>query len=180
MVIWKWSVCSMNPLSNNRLFTMVSTTQMQRSTTHHSAKKAKTDTKWLLPYTNWSVMLWVGFTLRLHIWNIVILEFARTSTIQLLQQFLYLISMHSAPFKSTFVRVLKFLQIKEGGPNFWWEPILEKVWITWSPLLYINFKSFKSPISWSFIRCQCILHGSEVLFSKSSNFYKLKSGVLIS
>ena len=36
--------------------------------------------------------------------------------------------MHLAWFRSTFLRDLKFLQIKEGGPNFWGEPILQKVW----------------------------------------------------
>ena len=88
--------------------------------------------------------------------------------------------MHSAWFRSTFLRVLKFLQIKEGGPNFWGEPILQKVWIIWSPLLYLNFKSFVDPDSSSFIRFQCILHDSGVLFSESWNFYKLKTGDLIS
>ena len=88
--------------------------------------------------------------------------------------------MHSAWFRSTFLRVLKFLQIKEGGPNFWVEPILQKVWIIWSPLLYFNFKSFMDPNSSSFIRFQCILHDSGVLFSESWNFYKLKRGDLIS
>ena len=82
--------------------------------------------------------------------------------------------MHSAWFRSTFLRVLKFLQIKEGGPNFWVEPILQNVWIIWSPLLSFNFKSFKYRISLSFIKFQCILHDSGVLFSESSNFYKLK------
>ena len=88
--------------------------------------------------------------------------------------------MHSAWFRSTFLRVLKFLQIKEQGPNFWGEPILQKVWIIWSPLLYFNFKSFLDPNSSSFIRFQCILHDSGVLFSESWNFYKLKKGDLIS
>ena len=88
--------------------------------------------------------------------------------------------MHSAWFRSTFLRVLKFLQIKEGGPNFWGEPILQNVWIIWSPLLYFNFKSFMDPNSSSFIRFQCILHDSGVLLSESWNFYKLKRGDLIS
>ena len=88
--------------------------------------------------------------------------------------------MHSAWFRSTFLRALKFLQIKEGGPNFWGEPILQNVWIIWSPLLYFNFKSFMDPNSSSFIRFQCILHDSGVLFSESWNFYKLKRGDLIS
>ena len=88
--------------------------------------------------------------------------------------------MHSAWFRSTFLRVLKFLQIKEGGPNFWGEPILQNVWIIWSPLLYFNFKSFLDPNSPSFIRFQSILHESGKLFSESWNFYKLKRGDLIS
>ena len=88
--------------------------------------------------------------------------------------------MHSSWFRSTFLRVLKFLQIKEGGPNFWGEPILQNVWIIWSPLLYFNFKSFMDPNSSSFIRFQCILHDSGVLFSEPWNFYKLKRGDLIS
>ena len=88
--------------------------------------------------------------------------------------------MHCAWFRSSFVRVLKFLQIKEGGPNFWGEPILQNVWIIWSPLLYFNFKSFLDPNSSSFIRFQSILHESGRLFSESWNFYKLKRGDLIS
>ena len=83
-------------------------------------------------------------------------------------------------FKSTFLRVFKFLQIKEGGSNFWGEPILQNIWIICSPLLYFDFKSFLDPNSSSFIRFQCILHDSGVLFSESWNFYKLKRGDLIS
>ena len=60
------------------------------------------------------------------------------------------------------------------------EPIFLKVWIICSPLLYFNFKSFTDPNSSSFIRFQCILHDSGVLFSESWNFYKLKRGDLIS
>ena len=88
--------------------------------------------------------------------------------------------MHSAWFRSTFLRVLKFPQIKEGGPNFWGEPILQKVWIIWSLLRYFNFKGFTDPDSSSFIRFQCILHDWGVLFSESWNFYKLKKVDLIS
>ena len=88
--------------------------------------------------------------------------------------------MHSAWFRSTFFRVLKFLQMKEEGPNFWWQPILQKVWIIWSPLLHFNFKSFKYRISSSFISFESILHDSGVLSSESSNFYKLKKGNVIS
>ena len=80
--------------------------------------------------------------------------------------------MHSAWFKGTFVRVLKCLQINQG------EPILQKVWIIWSPLLYFNFKSFMDPNSSPFITFQCILHDSGVLFSASWNFHKLNRGGL--
>ena len=88
--------------------------------------------------------------------------------------------MHSAWFRSTFLRLSKYLQLKEGGPNFWGEPILQKVWIIWSPLLYFNFKSFLDPNSLSFIRFQCILHDSGVLFSMSWNFCKLRRDDLVS
>ena len=88
--------------------------------------------------------------------------------------------MHFAWFRSNFLRVLKYLQLKDGGPNFWGEPILQKVWIIWSPLLYFNFKSFLDPNSSPFISFQCILYDSGVLLSGFSNFYKLKRGDLIS
>ena len=88
--------------------------------------------------------------------------------------------MHSAWFRKTFLRVVKFLQIKEGGSNFWGQPILQKAWIIWSPIVYFNFKSFMDPNVLVFIRFQCILHDSGVLFSEFWNFYKLKRGDLIS
>ena len=83
-------------------------------------------------------------------------------------------------FRSNSLRVFKFLQIKEGGPNFWGEPILQNVWIIWSSLLYFNFKSFLDWNSSSFIRFQCILYDSGVFLSGFSNLYKLKRGDLIS
>ena len=89
-------------------------------------------------------------------------------------------SMHSAWFRSIFLRVLKFLQIKEGGPNIWGEPVFQKVLIIWSPLLYFNLKSFMDQNSPSFFWFECILHDARVLFSDSWNFYKLKTGDLIS
>ena len=88
--------------------------------------------------------------------------------------------MHFVWFRSTSLRVFKFLQIKEGGPNFWGEPILQNVWIIWSPLLFSNFKSFLDQNSSSLIRFQSILHESGRLFSESWNFYKLKREDLIS
>ena len=88
--------------------------------------------------------------------------------------------MHSAWFSSTFFRLLKFLQIKERGRNSWGEPILRKVGIIWSPLLYLNFKSFVGPNSSSFTRFQCMLFDLIVLFAESWNFFKLNSEDLIS
>ena len=88
--------------------------------------------------------------------------------------------MHSAWFSSTFLRVLYFLQMTDRGPNFWGEPIFQKVRIIWSPLLYFNFKSFMDPNSLSFIRFKCILYDWGVFFSECWSFYKLKRGNLIS
>ena len=88
--------------------------------------------------------------------------------------------MYSAWFRSTFLRALKFLEIKERGPNFLGEPILQNVWIIWSPLLYLNLKSFSGPNSSPFIRFQCILYDSGVFLSGFPNLYKLKRGDLIS
>ena len=67
-----------------------------------------------------------------------------------------------------------FYKLKTG------DPILQKVSIIWSPLLYFNFKSFMDKNSLSFIRFQCILHDSGVLFGVTLNFFKLKRGNLIS
>ena len=39
-------------------------------------------------------------------------------------------------------KILKFLQIKEEDLISWGEPIRQNNWIIWSPLLYLNFKSF--------------------------------------
>ena len=88
--------------------------------------------------------------------------------------------MHSAWFSSAFLRVVKLLQIKEEISNFWGEPILQKVWIIWSTLLYFNFKTFKDPNSLPFIRFQCVQYDSEDFLSDFWNFYKLKRGYLIS
>ena len=93
---------------------------------------------------------------------------------------IYQISIHFVWFRSTSVRVFKFVSIKEGGSNFWEEPVLQNVWIIWSHLLYFNFKSFPDPSSSWFIRFQSVLYDSGVLLSGFSNFYKLKRGDLIS
>ena len=60
--------------------------------------------------------------------------------------------MHSPWFRSTFCRVLKFLQIKEGGSSCWGNPILGTVWIICLPVQCFNFKSFMDPNSSLFIR----------------------------
>ena len=86
--------------------------------------------------------------------------------------------MYSALLRSTFITVSKFLEIKEGGPNFWREQILKNVWIIWSTLLYFNLKGSLGPTCSSFIRFQSFLHESPVLLWESLNFYKLKSGHL--
>ena len=88
--------------------------------------------------------------------------------------------MYSAWLRSTFLRVLEFLQIKDVGPNFWGEPILQNVWIIWSPLLYFNFKSFLDPNSSPCISFQCLFYDSGLLRSGLWNFSKLKRGDLIS
>ena len=88
--------------------------------------------------------------------------------------------MLSTWFSSTFVSFLKFSQIKEGGPNFLGEPILQNGWIIWSPLLYFNLRNLRDPNSSSFSRFQCILHDSAVLLWVFLNFLKLKRGDLIS
>ena len=88
--------------------------------------------------------------------------------------------MHSTWLRNYFLRVFKFLQIKAGDLISGREPILQKVWIIWSPGLYFNFKSFKDPSSSSFIRFQWILIYSGVPFSDFWSLEKLKRGDLIS
>ena len=95
--------------------------------------------------------------------------------------------MHSALFRSTLVIVFKFLQIKKGriisggggGGGGGVKTILQRVWIIWCSLLYLNVKSFMDPICSSFIRFKCILLDSGVSFSDFCNLYKLKRGNLI-
>ena len=50
-----------------------------------------------------------------------------------------------------FVSFLKFLQIKEGGPNFWGEQILQKVWIISSPFCISTLK-----VSWTQFLCHSL------------------------
>ena len=81
--------------------------------------------------------------------------------------------MHGAWFRSTFLRTAQLLPLKE------WEPILQILWIISSHILYFSFKSCRQESSSSFIRFQCILFDSGVLFSDFSNFYKLRREDLI-
>ena len=53
-----------------------------------------------------------------------------------------------------------------GGRGGGVGPILQKVSVIWSLLLYFNFKNFMDPNSMSFIRCQHILDDARVLFSE--------------
>ena len=82
--------------------------------------------------------------------------------------------MSSVRFRINFVRHLKFLQIKEG------EQVLQKVWIIWFRLPYVNFESFKDNNSSPIIRFQWILHGSGVVFSEFWHLYTLSRGNQIS
>ena len=71
-----------------------------------------------------------------------------------------------------FLSVLRFLKVKERGPNFWrgtnFGQCLNYLCYT---VLDFNFKTFLDPNSSSFITFQCILHDPGVLFSESWNLY---------
>ena len=88
--------------------------------------------------------------------------------------------MRSVWLRRNFVRSLKFLEIKEGGPNFRRGPILQKVWIIWSTLLYFYFKIVKEPNSPPIRRFNCIFYDSGVVFSDLWKLCKSKRGDLIS
>ena len=79
-----------------------------------------------------------------------------------------------------FLRVLKFLQIKEGDLIFVGNQFCRMPELFGPPLLFSNFESFLYQNSSSFIRFQCILYDSGVLLSGLSNLYKLKRRELIS
>ena len=88
--------------------------------------------------------------------------------------------MPPALLMSTFLSVMIFLKIKDGGPKFWGEPILPNVWIILSPLLYCNLRSSMDQNSSPFITFQCVPHDWAVLFSQFWYFYKLRTAHLIS
>ena len=87
--------------------------------------------------------------------------------------------MHSAWLRSTFLRVLKFLYIKEGDLISGGNQFCRMSQLFGSPFCILILKAL-STISSPFVRFQCILHDSGVLFSEYWNFYKLKRGDLIS
>ena len=82
--------------------------------------------------------------------------------------------MHSPWFRSTFLRVLKFLQLKKGELISRLNEFCRKSELFVPAPLRIWILKVVDPNSLSFITFQCTLHDSGVLFSESSNFYKLK------
>ena len=73
-----------------------------------------------------------------------------------------------------------FLILKRADQISWRAPILQNSWIIWSLLLYFNIRNLKDRNSSSFMRCECILHDSGVIFSAFWSFLKLKRGDLSS
>ena len=59
------------------------------------------------------------------------------------------------------------------------ETILQNVWFIWSPLLYLDFKSFMDTISLAFIRFQFILQRFRSNFLIILKFLQIKEGDLI-
>ena len=88
--------------------------------------------------------------------------------------------MHATWFSSSFLRFMKFPQIKEGRPSFLGEINSAEQLNYLVPILYFNFRNLKDPNSSLFIRFQSILHDSALLFSVIWNFLKSKKGDLIS
>ena len=60
------------------------------------------------------------------------------------------------------------------------EPILQKIWIIWSPLLYFNFKFFKTQNLRHSLAFNNVLYDSEELLSEFWNFFKFKRKDLFS
>ena len=86
--------------------------------------------------------------------------------------------MHFVWFRSTSLRVFKFLQIKELAPNFWGGTNFSECLDYLVLLLYFNLKSSMEPNSSSFIKFQSILLEPERLFWESWNFCKLKRDLI--
>ena len=90
------------------------------------------------------------------------------------------ISMYFAWFRSIFLRALKFLEIKERGPNFWGEPILQNVWIIWSLFCISILKVLWTQILRHSLDFSPFCMNKEDFSQSPKNFYKLKRGDLIS
>ena len=84
-----------------------------------------------------------------------------------------MIQQHFSKFFKTFVK-LKMVDLIS-----WGNPVLQNVWIIWSPFLHFHFRNLEDQNFLSFIRFQWILHNSAVLFSVFQNFFKLNRGDLI-
>ena len=82
--------------------------------------------------------------------------------------------LHDSPAFFSIFRI--FLKLKRVDLISWGEPILQNDWIICSPLLYFNSRNLRESYSSSFIRFQCFLHDSPLLFSIFWNFLKLKKG----
>ena len=78
--------------------------------------------------------------------------------------------MHSAWLKSNFLRYWKCPQIKDGGPDFLGGNQFYRTTEFFGSPFVFQLDSHSSP----FIRFQCILHDSGVLFSESWYVYKSK------
>ena len=87
--------------------------------------------------------------------------------------------MHSGWFRSTFLRVWKFLQIKKVNLISGMKRIWRKSEVSGNHFCISILKVLRTHILCHSLD-QCILHDSGVLFSVSWNFYKLKNGDLIS
>ena len=90
------------------------------------------------------------------------------------------ISMGYKWFTSTIVSFLRFLQIKEGRPNFLgWTNSVERLHHLVS-LLYFSFRNLKDPNSSRFISYQWVLDEATLILSIFWNLFKLRRGDLIS
>ena len=79
--------------------------------------------------------------------------------------------MHYAWLRSVFLRFLKFIQIKVGGPNFWGEPIFQNVLIIWSPFRISILK-----VWWALFLCHSLDYNTFCMIQK----YFSQRGDLIS
>ena len=86
--------------------------------------------------------------------------------------------MHSVWFRSTFPRVLKFPQLKQGGgePNFWGEPILKNGWIICSLLCISILKVSKTEVLRQSLDFNAFCRFSRSTFLRLLKFPQIKEG----